>query len=349
MDMCFKIVNCIGRMYEYPDELGNIPIDVLWNLINMNVGACLTMTHIVMNGMKERKKGVIVNISSGSELQPLPYVTLYAATKVSFDLYMLWSCSLMANTYSFCQIANFTLKSLSYSQVFVRHFTLGLQTELAPYGISVQLLTPFCIQTKLHTYPVNVIVGNIFFPRVETFTKWAVFTLGKSTETTGYWAHAIMVRWYKNNFLAAICSTYFLKRMIFVPEWCNETVASLHSNVNYEHIGTKNSASASQGREKHKHRFGSNRWIANRFTCKNFNCIQPKKNRSIFESPISVKHVFIIYLADKQNLPIVNCFQLKLFNKVFFGFYFNSKLFPFSLPSLCSVWGWQTVEIGHLF
>lgn len=73
-------------MYEYPDELGNIPIDVLWNIINMNIGAILTMSHIVIEGMKKRKRGAIVNISSGSELQPLPYVTLYAASKVKFPI-----------------------------------------------------------------------------------------------------------------------------------------------------------------------------------------------------------------------------------------------------------------------
>lgn len=75
-------------MYEYPDELGNIPIDVLWNIINMNIGAMLTMSHIVIEGMKKRKRGAIVNISSGSELQPLPYVTLYAASKaISYYFY----------------------------------------------------------------------------------------------------------------------------------------------------------------------------------------------------------------------------------------------------------------------
>lgn len=70
-------------MYEYPDELANIPMEVLWSLIKLNIGAMLTMTRIVVNGMKLRRKGAIVNISSGSELQPIPYVTLYAATKVS--------------------------------------------------------------------------------------------------------------------------------------------------------------------------------------------------------------------------------------------------------------------------
>lgn len=80
------LVNCVGRMYDYPDELCRSPIDVLWSMINMNIGAMLTMTHIVLKGMKERKRGAIVNISSGSELFPIPYCTLYAATKVNWYL-----------------------------------------------------------------------------------------------------------------------------------------------------------------------------------------------------------------------------------------------------------------------
>lgn len=69
-------------MYEYPDQMCNVSPDVLWSLINMNIGAMITMTRIVVNGMKARKKGAIVNISSGSELQPVPYITVYAASKV---------------------------------------------------------------------------------------------------------------------------------------------------------------------------------------------------------------------------------------------------------------------------
>lgn len=171
-------VNCVGRMYEFPDEFSNVPMEILWSLIKLNVGAMITMTRIVVNGMKERKKGAIINISSGSELMPCPFLTVYAATKVNFSKF---------------DASNFWNNMTFISQAFVRHFTLGLQYELDSHGIFVQLLTPFCVQTNLHTYPVNEVVGNIFFPTVETFVKSAVFTLGKSKETTGYWAHSIMV------------------------------------------------------------------------------------------------------------------------------------------------------------
>lgn len=45
------------------------------------------MTRILVNGMKTRGKGAIVNISSGSELQPLPYMAVYAASKVNQTIF----------------------------------------------------------------------------------------------------------------------------------------------------------------------------------------------------------------------------------------------------------------------
>lgn len=75
-------VNNVGRMYDYPDELGKVPTDLLWHMININIGAVTMMTRMLVNDMKARGKGAIVNISSGSELQPLPYMAVYSASKV---------------------------------------------------------------------------------------------------------------------------------------------------------------------------------------------------------------------------------------------------------------------------
>lgn len=47
-----------------------------------NVCAVTMMTRLIVNDMKQRKKGVIVNVSSGTHLQPAPYACVYAATKV---------------------------------------------------------------------------------------------------------------------------------------------------------------------------------------------------------------------------------------------------------------------------
>lgn len=69
-------------MYDFPDELGNVSDQLLWEIVNINIGAVTMMTRMVVNGMKKRGRGAIVNISSGSELQPLPFMAVYAASKV---------------------------------------------------------------------------------------------------------------------------------------------------------------------------------------------------------------------------------------------------------------------------
>lgn len=78
-------VNNVGRMYDYPDELGTLTPDFLWSLLNINMGSVTMMTRMLVNDMKKRGKGAIVNISSGSELQPLPYAAVYGASKVIQD------------------------------------------------------------------------------------------------------------------------------------------------------------------------------------------------------------------------------------------------------------------------
>lgn len=79
-------------------------------------------------------------------------------------------------------------------QIYVKNFTLAIQHEYAPYGISVQLVTPLFVRTKMNSYSTTVMNGSILFPDVETYTKSAVASLGRTNETTGYWIHGIQVK-----------------------------------------------------------------------------------------------------------------------------------------------------------
>lgn len=79
---CLSPVNNVGRQYTYPMYLGEVPQQELWDIVNINIGATTMMTRMVLEQMKERRKGAIVNVSSASELQPLPLMTVYAASKV---------------------------------------------------------------------------------------------------------------------------------------------------------------------------------------------------------------------------------------------------------------------------
>lgn len=150
------LVNNVGTNSDYPDDLDKVPEDKLWEVINVNIAAATMLTRIVLPGMKQRRQGAIVNISSGSELQPLPYMTVYAATKA-----------------------------------YVHNFTLAMQYELEPFGITCQLVSPMFVSTKMNNFSTTVMKGGIFIPDAESYAKHAVFTLGKSKQTTGYWSHGI--------------------------------------------------------------------------------------------------------------------------------------------------------------
>lgn len=76
-------VNNVGKQYEYPMYLGEIPEQELIDIINVNVATVTLMCRAFIDEMKKRGRGAIVNVSSGSELQPLPLMTVYAATKVN--------------------------------------------------------------------------------------------------------------------------------------------------------------------------------------------------------------------------------------------------------------------------
>lgn len=77
-------MNNVGRQYTYPMYLGEVPQQELWDILNINIGATTMMTRLILPQMQKQKRGAIVNVSSGSELQPLPLMTVYAASKVHY-------------------------------------------------------------------------------------------------------------------------------------------------------------------------------------------------------------------------------------------------------------------------
>jgi 17beta-estradiol 17-dehydrogenase / very-long-chain 3-oxoacyl-CoA reductase len=79
---CSVAVNNVGKQYTYPMYLSEVAVQELWDIININIGAATFMTRLLLPQMKLRGRGAIVNVSSSAELQPLPLMTVYAASKV---------------------------------------------------------------------------------------------------------------------------------------------------------------------------------------------------------------------------------------------------------------------------
>ncbi len=57
------------------------PLEKQVNMIQLNITALVALTHLFLVGMQERKSGAIINVSSIGGFQPIPYMSVYAATK----------------------------------------------------------------------------------------------------------------------------------------------------------------------------------------------------------------------------------------------------------------------------
>lgn len=85
------------------------------DMIQLNNASLVAMTHLFMPQMMERKMGTIINVASMAAFMPVPYMAVYAASKV-----------------------------------FVRSFTEALVHECKPYNIHVMLLCPGLTTTNFN-------------------------------------------------------------------------------------------------------------------------------------------------------------------------------------------------------
>ncbi|XP_074864615.1 inactive hydroxysteroid dehydrogenase-like protein 1 [Carettochelys insculpta] len=151
------LVNNVGAFYAYPDYFTSLSEDKLWEIVNVNIAAANMMVHIVLPGMVERKRGAIVNVSSGSCCKPTPQMTAYSASKAYLD-----------------------------------HFSRALHYEYASKGIFIQSLIPFLIATNMTQCSDHVLSNKLLcVPSAKVYAHHAVSTLGISRRTTGYWLHSI--------------------------------------------------------------------------------------------------------------------------------------------------------------
>ncbi|XP_066260716.1 inactive hydroxysteroid dehydrogenase-like protein 1 isoform X2 [Euwallacea similis] len=150
------LVNNVGKQYEYPMYLGEVPEEELWDIIKINVGAVTLMCRAFIESMKFRHQGAIVNISSGSELQPLPLMNVYAASKT-----------------------------------YVKNFTQALRYEYGNKGLTIQHLAPMFVATKMNHFSEKIYRRSLFVPDPESYARYAVSMLGKLDDSSGYWTHGI--------------------------------------------------------------------------------------------------------------------------------------------------------------
>lgn len=102
------LINCAG--YAKFDEFVNVDYKVALNMVNLNCNAVQAITYLTLPFMKEEAR--IINVSSMSAIQPVPYINTYAASKA-----------------------------------FVLSFSRALNVELKKNKIRVMALVPYWVST----------------------------------------------------------------------------------------------------------------------------------------------------------------------------------------------------------
>ncbi|CAG5022713.1 unnamed protein product [Parnassius apollo] len=150
------LVNNVGVSYIYPEYFLDIPDwkQSLENMLKINCVSVTRMTGLVLPGMLQREKGVIINLGSGSSMIPSPLLTVYAATKAYVD-----------------------------------KFTEGLEMEYYKKGIIVQCVMPGFVCSNMS----GIRRSSFFAPTAKAFVKSAISLVGTTSRTTGYLPHALFM------------------------------------------------------------------------------------------------------------------------------------------------------------
>jgi len=88
-------------------EFWKLPLDRQSEMLRLNIVTLTELTHLLLPAMVERRAGGIINVSSTASFQPIPYTSVYAATKA-----------------------------------YVTSFSMGLAEEVSEYGVKVLALCP---------------------------------------------------------------------------------------------------------------------------------------------------------------------------------------------------------------
>lgn len=147
------LVNNVGIMYDRLQYFLTVESERLKQIINLNIMSTVLMTRLLLPNMVQREKGAIINVSSGSCVQPTPCMTAYSAAKKYVDV-----------------------------------FSQALNYEYGSKGIVIQSVQPFYVSTRMTKF----IQPNLFVPSADSYVDHALRTLSWTARTHGYWSHGLM-------------------------------------------------------------------------------------------------------------------------------------------------------------
>jgi len=148
------LVNNVGYNLDYPQYFLEATQQQQVDIIEVNVKATTRMTYSILPFLVNRKKGLVINISSISSILPAPLLAVYSATK-------------------------------SY----ITSFSKCLNSEYSSKGVDVICLTPAFVVSAMSKRSRS----SLTIPSSDNYARSALNSVGKSWSHAGYWVHDLMI------------------------------------------------------------------------------------------------------------------------------------------------------------
>ncbi|XP_023230169.1 very-long-chain 3-oxoacyl-CoA reductase-like [Centruroides sculpturatus] len=157
------LVNCAGVMGDFPCRLLDLTDEDVNLLLQLHIKAVVHTTRLFLPSMSSRRRAAIVTVSSMTSAMPMPFLSVYSASKAFSD-----------------------------------RFTRALSYEYKWKNVSFQSLIPFPILTRLveecaKNFKYSKLSQNICLER-DRFVRNAVRTINLTDHTSGNWFFDIV--WY---------------------------------------------------------------------------------------------------------------------------------------------------------
>lgn len=153
------LINNVGQSHSIPVPFVQTPHEELQNIIMINCLATLRVTQIVVAGMVQRKRGLILTMGSFGGLLPTPLLATYSGSKA-----------------------------------FLQQWSTALAAEVKNSGVDVELCLSYLVTSAMS----KIRRPSLFIPNPRNFVKAALSKVGRGAAnqeaytSTPYWSHALM-------------------------------------------------------------------------------------------------------------------------------------------------------------
>ncbi|KAK7542110.1 uncharacterized protein J3D65DRAFT_612646 [Phyllosticta citribraziliensis] len=154
------LINNVGFSHSIPVPFLQTPADEMRDIININCLGTLKATRAVAPKLVARRRGLVLTMASFGGVMPTPLLATYSGSKA-----------------------------------FLQHWSTALGAELAPAGVTVQLVQSYLVTSAMS----KIRRASATIPTPKAFVKAALSKIGRSGGAQGvaytstpFWSHGIM-------------------------------------------------------------------------------------------------------------------------------------------------------------